>query len=142
MIQQQIPVEIITEVFKCVSSIGTEQTMHRLRLMSMKDGRSEKISDIIINAICDRISISKRALLSGHQYGKRTDAMMYLFILHKVHLGYDYEEVGNLFSKRYHTVRNRMKAFEKLDPDHSYDEVVLRTYNEINEQVKQCIEQI
>lgn len=108
----------------------------------MKDGRNEMISDIIIDSICKHVVISKKALLSGHEYGKRTNAMMYLFILHKVHLGYDYDDLVNLFSKKYHAVRNRVKAFEKLDPEHKYDESVLKKYNEINEVVKIKISQI
>lgn len=138
----QIPFEIISEVYKCVSSIGKEETMHRLRLMSMKDDRQEKISNIIIETICEQVVISRRALLSGHEYGKRTSATMYLLVLHKVHLGYDYDDLVKMFCKKYHTIRNRVKAFEKLDPDHRYDEQVLKKYNEINEIVRVKISQI
>lgn len=136
---QSIPIDILEEVIKCIQSVGKGITLRGIRQISVSNWKEKEKSEIIVNAVCEQMNISRHALLNGRSNGTRVQATMYLYVLHTVHLGCDVDEIRNIFFKDYESVRQRLKAFEKLDSASRYDESVLKQYNQINELVKQRI---
>jgi hypothetical protein len=116
--------------------------MHGLQMLSVSDEKLKRISEIIIEEVCQRMPISRQALFSGNSYGRRRTACMYLFCLHQAHMGLDIADLREMFSKKYTTVYMIVKALPLHDSNHPQDIKVLCKYNEISEAVKARIEKI
>ena len=67
---------------------------------------------------------------------------MFIYILHKSHLGYDIGQIENTFNKKYKTIWASIKRFENLMENHPSDLKILKKFNSINDLIINYIKKI
>lgn len=140
--QNEISIEILTEVLRCCQEIGNNSTLLVLKQAQDIVETTKIISIYIIDIVCKELNVSKFNLFKRSGYGDKTIAIMFIYILHKSHLGYDIGQIENTFNKKYKTIWASIKRFENLMENHPSDLKILKKFNSINDLIINQIKKI
>lgn len=146
-----VMVELLSEVLKCCQSanVGADGALLALKQthLTTKNGGKE-LSDFIIKTCCEEFDITRASLSraasgkgsSKRLRGDRSQAMSFIYILHKSHMNMTREEISELFGHNYKNVWRHINDFENMSSANKVDLVILKRYNKVSDKVAEYVQ--